>query len=484
MTANLSLWGRVKAAFSRPRVTTATGAVVGQLPLWQQFNRIGGGLTPADVSSILYSADTGDMGRLVELANESRQKDGHLHSVLRARETALSTLPLTFSPFKARDDAEPSERDAEVAAFVEDVLLGASGDGEDLRGLDDLTAHLQGGIYHGYAHAETAWRREGRRLIVDGWALIDQRRFRYRWADGRLVFTDYLASAVGAGSGIDLMREYPGQYVQHQPRENGDVAAREGLSRLLVWCALFRNWSMADWMKLAEMSWKPWRLGKLTPNSGDDDRDDLIEILDKLTTDGYGILGPNQEIEFPTPMAGGRSSGSGNHQSLCEFMGAEMSKAVLGQTLTTESGSRGARSLGEVHDGIRKELRDYDAKRVAATLKRDVVRPLVWLNYGPATPLPNVGYATSEAVDLQSFGKGVAALKLAGLRIPASWVYDVAGVPEPGEDDEILGATDVDLTDLEDDSSDAEDEDTNGTPDDTEPSEGEDEGSADDAAEE
>jgi len=45
----------------------------------------------------------------------------------------------------------------------------------------------------------------------------------------------------------------------------------------------------------------------------------------------------------------------GVHKLLADFMGAEMAKAVLGQTLTVEAGQRGARSLGEVHDRVLNE---------------------------------------------------------------------------------------------------------------------------------
>ena len=60
--------------------------------LYYQHTRIGGSLTPEDVSNILRTADTGYMWRLADLANESRQKDCHLQSILGTREMAIAGM--------------------------------------------------------------------------------------------------------------------------------------------------------------------------------------------------------------------------------------------------------------------------------------------------------------------------------------------------------------------------------------------------------
>lgn len=448
----MSLWSRLTAPFRRAPKAGAQGgpsaAVVPALPIYYQATRIGGGLTPADVSSILYAADAGDISRLVELMNESRQKDGHLHAVLRTRENALSALPLVIAPFIEHGARDPSPRDTEVATFVEDALRAAVGDGQDIRSFADLVPHLQGGVTHGFAVAETAWQLREGKLVPAGWRPVNQRRFHFRLQDGRLAYHEGRTWTPTAG--LDLQVLYPGQFVQHMPRENGDIAAREGLSRVLVWCALFRNWTIADWLKLAELSWKPWRVGTYSKTAGEHDRDDLLEVLQYLTTNGIAVMREDQklDIHYPSGGSGGGGTLKGNHQSLAEFMAAEISKAVIGQTLTTEQGPRGARSLGEVHERVRKDIRDQDAIAVAATIRRDIVAPLVALNFGDV-PLPTVAFATEDTVDLEAFSRALGGLVKVGLRIPTRWVHDQSGVPAPGADDEILGEVEIDTSDLD-----------------------------------
>lgn len=464
----MSLWTRLRAALSAEKPRIATSAVVSHQSVWQQFSRIGGSVTPADVSSIILQADGGDPSRLVDLANDVRQKSGHLQAALGTRENALTSLPLVIAPHIERGERDPADRDAEVAAFVEDALKAAVGDGQETRGVDDLIPHLNGAIYHGFSNAETAWKRDGRFLVPSGFALLDQRRFGFRQRDGRLVLSAARNNAGFGGSidGIDLMADHPGQFLQHMPRVNGDVPVREGLSHLLVWLATFRNYDLSDWLALSELAWKPWRIGRYGIHAGDADKANLLKALEHATSNGILMLREDHQLDLKWP--GTEGGAKSTHKELADWLGAEMSKAILGQTLTVEAGERGARSLGEVHDRVRKDIRDQDAKAVAATLRRDLVRPIVWLNFGDV-PIPGVAFATDDAVDVTEFAKGMTELKTAGLKIPTWYVYDVSGVPIPQDDEEVLGETDaedVDVAEFDED----EDED-DGAQDEQEPDE-------------
>lgn len=420
--------------------------VVGGLPLFQQFQRIGGQKTPQQVSAIIREADVGKPCRLVDLSNDMRQIDGHLQSSLFTRENALTPLDLIVDPWKQRGEKEPTTRDKSVADFVEGALESAIGDkGKKTRGLSDTVAQLQGAIYMGYAVDEIDWIRDGRYLVPGGFWPVDQRRFEFRQTDGRLVWADRWGSL---GYGIDLMTDHPGKFIQHQPRINGDVPAREGLNKLLVWAAIFRNWTVADWLALAELTWKPWRIGLYPSGAGEADIDNLREALRWLTTNGIAAIRDDHKIDIRWPQ--GQSGPRSNHQALAEWLGAEISKAILGQTLTTEQGERGARSLGEVHYQVKQEILKYDAKCVAATLMMDLVRWIVWLNFGPETPLPNVYFDTGDLADIESFGQGLKHLHDAALRVPAKWARQQIGIPEPEDDEELLGAwEDVDTEELD-----------------------------------
>ena len=71
---------------------SSRGRVIDDLPLWNQNARIGGGLKPADVTRIIRQADSGNMASLMDLANESPQKDCHLQAVLSQSEESIAGL--------------------------------------------------------------------------------------------------------------------------------------------------------------------------------------------------------------------------------------------------------------------------------------------------------------------------------------------------------------------------------------------------------
>jgi phage gp29-like protein len=417
---------------SKPLVGSAS--VLPELPLYFQYSRIGGNVTPARVSAILQSADAGTVNELVDLANESRQKDGHLQSVLSTRENALASLELLIEPAIAHGEEEATEYDTETAAMIDYALSCATGDGETIRSFHDLISQLNGGIYHGYAVSEIVWDVHDGMMVPTGFRPIDQRRFEFSLSDGRLRQKDTMSTF----QGIDLQAEWPGKFIQHQPRVNGDVPAREGLSRLLVWAALFRNWGLSDWLKLAELSWKPWRIGIYSKQANDDDKEDLLAALRALTTNGVVVHREDHKLDFRWAGSNARAD-VGPHERLCEFLAKEMSKAVLGQTLTTDSGERGARSLGEVHDRVRKDIREQDAIAISSTLRRDLVSWIVKFNRGDDAQIPNVRFATDDATDLESFSGSVKNLTEAGAKISQAWVHDLIGHPEIDGETTLLG---------------------------------------------
>lgn len=416
------------------RLTTrVANPVVPQLPLYYQFQRIGGGLTPTQVSSIINEADTGDLARFVDLSNEFRQKDSHLQSLLGTRETALAGLEWTIDPAVKPGRARPTARAKNVAEFVHHALRSAEGNGQDIRSLHDTVSHLAGGIYHGHAVSETEWIRDGQFVVPRGWRPIAPRRFRYEQSTGKFVWWD---SVTGMNTGIDLRQLYPDKFIIHQPRINGDVPVREGLARVLVWAALFRNWTTGDWMRLAELSWKPWRFGVYKGTASDDDIDDLITALDNLTTVGYATHSDRVDIHVEWPERGRGVQSA--HAELASHLAREMSKAILGQTLTVEQGERGARSLGEVHDRVRKDIAEGDSVAMSTTIRRDLIAPLVRLNFGAEETVPTFRFVTDDYPDLGEFARGIKALGDGGLRVPQDWVRDRLGIPNPREGEAIL----------------------------------------------
>jgi phage gp29-like protein len=117
--------------------------------------------------------------------------------------------------------------------------------------------------------------------------------------------------------------------------------------------------------------------------------------------------------------------------------------AVLGQTLTSGQtrGGGGSMALGQVHNMVRLDLLKADARQLAFTLNRDLVRPLIDLNRGPRTRYPKLRVHVEEPEDLALLADSLAKLVPLGLKVEQSVVRDRFGFPDPpeGKDVELLG---------------------------------------------
>jgi phage gp29-like protein len=396
------------------------------LTLNQQVGpRIGANITPAQVNGILNEADMGRPARLVDLTHEARQRDSHLQAILQVRELSMQALEWDMVPPEGA-----LKRDKKVAGFCKEAIRAS-------RGFPELVAHLTGEpTLFGHGTSETMWGKHGATIIPDSYKNISCRRFAFEQTEGRLVFLE----TPQAVDGIDLLAKYPGKFIQVRRRINGDVPVREGLCRTLVWGALFRNWSTADWLKLAEGFWKPWRTGKFTKKDPQPiDIEKLKRVLVGMSATGVGITPDFAEINVHWPQFPPSGSQGSPHAELLGYMAREMSKAVLGGTDTVEPGNRGAMASAEVRNEVRHDIRNADALALGAEIKRHLIEPLVRMNFGDSATVPEFFFLTEDPEDVKSFSESILNLRKAGLKIPTSYVYEKIGMNAPKEGDELVG---------------------------------------------
>ncbi|MNF91345.1 hypothetical protein D3C84_739430 [compost metagenome] len=143
------------------------------------------------------------------------------------------------------------------------------------------------------------------------------------------------------------------------------------------------------------------------------------------------------ELEFLNAAQGDPAA----FQLMIDWCEKTQSKAILGGTLTSQAdGKTSTNALGNVHNEVRKDLRDGDAKLVAKTLSRDLVYPIAVLN-GLAdswTRCPRLVFDVQEAEDLGAYATALPPLVKLGFQIPRAWAQQRLAIPEPSEGEEVL----------------------------------------------
>lgn len=420
----------LKQAVSPARLATRLPVVSSQ-PLWAQFCRIGGSLTPEEVTWIIRRADAGYPRELVDLGNEGRSKDGHLQGILSIRDASVAQCPVDFI-VPERSNQRKLKKDKRAVDLCQRVV-------DEFDNWPVFIEHLTGAYFPGHATAQLYWRK-----TKDGFLLpykadaLRPRDFVFSQLDGQLRYSPPTNLSIE----LDLLAENPGRIVQVQRRIVGDAQVREGLIRLLVWAALFRNWTLKDWLSLGEVGWKPWRTGSYDRNASDEDILALENALATMGTTGVAVLPETAKVnvEWPKGMAAG-TGGSSSHRELFDVMGREMSKAVLGTTTSIESGPNGTKGDTHVRDALRTDKREQDAVAVSAALKSHLFNFVVAVNLGDDVLVPTPWFQTDESQDQLAFASAVQKLQLSGVRIPAKWVRDEVGMPEPKDGEEVLAAS-------------------------------------------
>ena len=148
-----------------------------------------------------------------------------------------------------------------------------------------------------------------------------------------------------------------------------------------------------------------------------------------------GIIPDGMTLDFPTIADGDPKA----FELMMDWCERTESKVILGATLTSQA-DRGSNTnaLGNVHNEVRKELKDSDAKQVAATLSRDLVYPIAVLNgLAPDGYLrcPRLKLDIAESKDITVFAEALPKLVGMGMRINRGWAHTELGIPQADAND-------------------------------------------------
>jgi len=410
------------------------------------------GLTPERLSGILRQAEFGDPFLYLELAEEIEEKDLHYLAVLGTRKNAVAQLDLVVGA------ASSGAEDQRAAAMVREMLL----DGP--LQLDSVLFDVLDAVGKGFSATEIIWNTSGREWFPAQLKWRDPRWFAFDWISGEelLVRTlkgeiipvesdaaqtrpthfggDGLYSSMRPGIGIQPMTAplAPFKFVTHFAKAKAGLPIRGGLARAAGWAYLFKNYVLKDWLTFTEVFGQPLRLGKYHPGASEHDKQALLTAVSRIGTDAAAIMPESMVVEFIEAHQNGSSE---LYQSFCQYLDAQVSKAVLGQTLTTEMPrSGGSRAAAQVHEGVRRDILSADARRLAATLARDLVRPIVELNMGPQAHYPKIQLGLPDDSDVKVFAEIVAMLADRGLRVGQQTILDKLGIAAAGEGEAVLGA--------------------------------------------
>jgi phage gp29-like protein len=369
------------------------------------------GLTPYRLARIFKEADAGDVMRQMELFEEMEEKDPHIFSQLQTRKNAVTGLDYEIIP------ATDSDYDKDVAEFVKSQI-------EELESFEDALTDLLDAIGKGIAFTEILWDFRNGKFVAKELKHVHQKHFYWDERDFLRLRTD------SEPQGIYIPNN---KFIIHRYKAKSGHPSRAGVLRIIAWMYLFKNYDIKDWVSFCEVFGMPLRVGKYDPSASEEDKRALMEALLSLGTDAAGIYPTSTDIEIKES---NKQSSADIYERLARFCDEQVSKCILGQTLTSDA--KGSYAQSKTHNEVRHDLTVADCKALAATLRRDLITPLVKINFGEYTKVPTIRFDCEESEDLvQEANMYDTLINKIGLKIATSHLYKKFSVPKPEDGEEI-----------------------------------------------
>lgn len=363
------------------------------------------GLTPEKLTAILREADEGSVRTQMELFEEIEEKDPHIASQMQTRKNAVTGLDWEVIPFS------DTPLDKKISAFVDSTLT-------SLKNWNTVMFDLLDAIGKGIAVSEVIWGYEGGMVIPKEIRHVSQKLLSWDTDDVLRVSTaDNLV-------GVPLV---PNKYIIHEYRARSGHPSKAGVLRVCAWMYLFKNYAVKDWVAFAEIYGMPLRLGKYSAGASEEDRKALARALIQLGSDAAGIIPDSADITF---IEAQKQTSVSVYEILARYCDEQCSKAIVGQTLTADTGG-GSYAQSKTHNDVRHDLTVADCKAIAATLQDDLIRPLVLFNFGIESRLPSIHFACEIPEDLKAQVEILKTLVEIGTPIPLPYIYSKFGIPEP-----------------------------------------------------
>lgn len=373
------------------------------------------GLTPQKLHQILEGAEDGDITAQSELFADMEEKDGHTFTEMSKRKRALTGLDWRVSAPKNADEAG-----RQLAEEVAGWLYG-------LPDFEVLLFDLLDALGHGFAAVEISWHQVG--------GLWLPAKFTHR-PQGWFTLKHNQLKLLGV-NGQEPQDLWPLGWIVHRHQARSGFLARGGLMRSLAWPYLFKNYSVRDLAEFLEIYGLPVRLGKYPAGASEKEKTTLLNALVGIGHNAAGIIPETMMLELLDA-----ASGSGDtFMSMVDWCERTQSKIILGGTLTTQAdGKTSTNALGQIHNEVRHDLLASDAKQLAATLTRQLIAPLLYLNKGITDPnnIPYFEFDTRQPEDMKLYAEALPELVQLGMKIPLEWAHEKLAIPQAAADQDML----------------------------------------------
>ncbi|MDR1253245.1 MAG: DUF935 domain-containing protein, partial [Treponema sp.] len=383
---------------------------------WGDFSLLQS-LTPERLAGILNDVKRGECpADYLELAQDIELKDLHYRSVISTRKDAITGLEIKVIP------ASEDKRDMELADAVErDIIKNTAAK------LYTLIRDMLDALAKGFSVSEIIWDTE-KAWKPKQYKFRDPRWFQYDRETGKTLM---LRSPLGN----ELEPLKPFHFVVHEPHlvSGNQITAGLALPALYYW--MLKNYDVTSWAAFIDRYGYPIRIGKYGKKATEQDRVTLKRAVAAIGQDFGAVIPESAILEIVESKHAAETSNI--YKNMADWVDKQISKLVLGQTMTTDEGS--SRAQSETHDKVRDDIADSDIQQVIETLNTALTIPYINLNFGGQENYPRIDLFKPDEKNVEQIIAAMEKLGPQGLKVKADEVRSLLGLSNPDKDDETIG---------------------------------------------
>ncbi|WP_184017454.1 phage portal protein family protein [Haloferula luteola] len=349
-------------------------------------------MLPDDVALIVDSAINGDVQASSLFFATMADRWPHLQKAISELARAARKAPWKIKAWTEDEDTEPTSSAEEKAAFFRRILWRADPLEEKSEGaIEDLFEWLTWQYFTGIGVSEVRWKKREDGMIVPRAYFLTPARFCAYPSTGTFgdIEDQLMLDPEGGLTGwTNLVPFNEGKY-----RNRFLVAIKRGhLGHPTVAAplrALSTYWLAAQYglkwfLQYTQKFGTPYMWATY---QSDPDRDPVCQMLAEMAANGYGVGPSGMELKPLDVMKGASQI---PQKELIELADRQCDAFILGQTLTTDTGENGNRSLGMVHQNIRQDVIEGVCDFIGGILTRQLGRHILRLNYGSHEEAPEI----------------------------------------------------------------------------------------------
>ena len=347
-------------------------------------------------------------------------RDCHGGSVLQTRSLAVvgkewSIVPARSARRLGRPAATPQEE--RIAYYVKETL--------DACNFNQVRQELLKAILYGYYVAEVMWELRAGEVRISKIIGKHPRRF---------VFTSERALRLLTPQSMIEGEETPERKFIVFTYGDSDNPYGKGLGQKLWWPVWFKKHGIKYWLIYMEKFGMPTAVGKYPSGTAPALQQTLLDAIDAIQNETGVKIPDDMAIELLEATRRGEAT----YEKLCEYMDKQMSKAVLGQTATTE-GTPGKLGREKAQEEVRQDILEADADLLDECLNGTLIRWIVDYNFPGVDVYPTIKTHAKPKPDLKEQSEIDERLTTRiGVPVGRKYFYETYGVPEPAEEEELV----------------------------------------------